>query len=319
MPNQGTYRLSLLDTRSQAAADADVRVTFKRQDGTVISATSVDLSARVSFTLPAFPDVRALFGLLEPSRFRTREIPFFMLTHGEIVERQLSVFRAPAQWTAVFDPWATVQASAADLATVLANSPDMLVRGWKSYPLLTAATYDALGVDREREELPKATLLNVYSRLSTTTNPTAGRPWFSYVERVLELTRERVMALVDPAMGRAVQAIRGNIDRYADYKPASAELHWPNFPARYGVLKKDMFSIKTTHAKGNLQLTLAPGTDAAGRSVLLLDADIDENGKWLAHTMDVFKHKFTGGTHPFDIHDGLALENVDWPIGYRLA
>lgn len=319
MANQGTYRLALLDTRSQAALDAKVRVTFKREDGTVISVNSLSLSGPVSFPLPAFPDVKALLGLLEPSRFRAREIPFFMLTHGETVYRQLSVFRQPNQWNAVFDPWQKVQAAAQGLATLLANSPDVAVKGWKTYPSLADAAYDKFGSDREREELPKATLLNMYTRFSNVLNPTSGRTWFVYLQRVLELSRERLIALVDPAMGRAVQAIRANIARYPDYKLASAELHWKNFPVKYGILKKEMFSLKTKHTKGNLQFTLAPGTDESGRNVLLLDADIDENGQWLKHAMDVFRHRFSGGTHPFDIHDGLALEEVGWPVGYRLA
>jgi hypothetical protein len=239
------------------------------------------------------------------------------LTHGETIARQLTVFRLPAEWNARFEPWSHVSTQARDLAEALRNSPQIHVKGWKTYPLLTAAAYDAFGSDRE--ELPKASLLNLYTRLSTTAAPTTNRPWFSYVRQILELGRERIIAIVESGMGSAVQTIRRSIERFPEYKHASADLHHKNFPSRFGVLKKDMFSVKTKHEKGNLQLTLAPGTDASGKRVMLLDADIDENGMWLKHVTDVFKHKFSGGTHPFDIHEALGLEDHSWPRGYRLG
>lgn len=52
---------------------------------------------------------------------------------------------------------------------------------------------------------------------------------------------------------------------------------------------------------------MAFGKDASGNDLLILDADIDENGQLMAHLADLFKHKFTGGTHPFDIHELLPL------------
>jgi hypoxanthine phosphoribosyltransferase len=80
-----------------------------------------------------------------------------------------------------------------------------------------------------------------------------------------------------------------------------------------------MFSVKTTDQKGNLQLTLGPGTAPDGTNVLVLDADIDENGETLAHALDVFKHKATKqGTHPIDIHECLCLARIA-PLGYTVA
>jgi len=80
-----------------------------------------------------------------------------------------------------------------------------------------------------------------------------------------------------------------------------------------------MLSVKTTEDKGNLQLTLSPATDPSGAAVTLLDADIDENGTLLGHLADLFKHKFTGGTHPYDIHEFLRLEDQSRPLSYRLV
>jgi hypothetical protein len=80
-----------------------------------------------------------------------------------------------------------------------------------------------------------------------------------------------------------------------------------------------MFSIKSDEKLGNLQLTLAPAKDAAGNPVLLLDADIDENGVLLKHFFDLLKHRFTGGTHPFDIHEVLVFSEPNVDVGYQLV
>ena len=55
---------------------------------------------------------------------------------------------------------------------------------------------------------------------------------------------------------------------------------------------------------------------------VLTDADIDENGELLRHTLDLFKHKISGGTHPHDIHEILVLQEGQAPtfdLGYRLV
>ncbi len=86
-----------------------------------------------------------------------------------------------------------------------------------------------------------------------------------------------------------------------------------NMPVEYGVKKEDMFSIKSSDRKGNVQLTLGPGTtkDENGnvKKVLVLDADIDESGTLLAHLADVIKHKITHmQTSPFDVHEFIKRE-----------
>jgi GMC oxidoreductase len=55
------------------------------------------------------------------------------------------------------------------------------------------------------------------------------------------------------------------------------------------------------------------------RAVTLLDADIDGNGKLMAHLGDLFKHRFSGGTHPYDIHEYLVLDDKARPLGYDLV
>ncbi|HZI19055.1 MAG TPA: hypothetical protein VEY09_10715 [Pyrinomonadaceae bacterium] len=146
-----------------------------------------------------------------------------------------------------------------------------------------------------------------------------GEPWFSFVKEVLEIGRERFIAVVRPEMETSIRKIKANLDNYPLYKPSNAQNHHRNFPAEYNVVRSRMVSLKTKEDKGNLQLTLAPGKDANGADILLLDADIDENGKLMHHIADLLKHKFNGGTHPFDIHEYLAMVSPNRPLGYALA
>jgi hypothetical protein len=165
----------------------------------------------------------------------------------------------------------------------------------------------------------KASLLNVAAKLRTLKEPTLGRkPWLGFVKRILEISRERVIASVDPEMLTRVKEIHNDIDQFEDYKKTPVGDHAKNIPAGFAFAKSAMISIKTKEENGNVQLTLTPATDSDGTAVTLLDADIDENGKLMAHLADLFKHKFTGGTHPFDIHEYLILEDRTRPLGYEL-
>jgi hypothetical protein len=56
--------------------------------------------------------------------------------------------------------------------------------------------------------------------------------------------------------------------------------------------------IKTREEHGNLQFTMTSAKESSGPPVTILDADLDENGKLMTHLADLFKHRFTGGTHP---------------------
>jgi len=42
------------------------------------------------------------------------------------------------------------------------------------------------------------------------------------------------------------------------------------------------------------------------------------SGALISHVLDLFKHKVTGGTHPFDIHEILRLM-FHHPLGYTLV
>lgn len=206
----------------------------------------------------------------------------------------------------------------APLQEVLENSPDIRVKGGKTITKLTGAAYDA--ISDNTTNFAKAALLNLFTKLTMMKEPTGGNePWFSFVERIIEIGRERFIAIVDPRMGQIIRTIKDNIGNFPEYKNAVAQNHFNSFPAAYQVQKSKMFSIKSDEKKGNVQLTMAPGKSPLGDDVLLLDTDIDENGELFKHLADVFKHKFTGGTHPFDIHEFLALTFRGRPLGYDLV
>jgi hypothetical protein len=318
--NQGVFELGLLDVRNRPARDSNVDVTILRasDNQALVRKKKLSFPPNKSFALPAFPQASNLFCDIAPSRFRIRKSAFFTLTDGETIRRNLTVLRLPDQWHARFDRWNDLTDHFGDLKAALDASNDLKVKGQSgSLGRFVENAYD--DVDDDKTSEAKACLLNLYVKLSTMTAPTTKRNWFSFVERILEIDRERFIAIVEDEMGDVVRTIKDDITKFEDYKHTPAQNHHGNMPAGYTVAKSKMFSIKSAEDKGNIQLTMAPATDASGKTVLLLDTDIDENGKLLHHILDLFKHKVTGGTHPFDIHEYLALALPDVPLGYSLV
>jgi hypothetical protein len=182
--------------------------------------------------------------------------------------------------------------------------------------LFTRKTYDTASAPVVIHA--KAVLLNLHRKL-TDLGPRAGTSWFSYVEKILIIGRERLVTLVKPAMAREIRRIKSEIRKHP-YTHSPAEHHHKNFPARYQVRKSQMMSIKSKETLGNVQLTVGPGNDpTTGKDVILLDADIDEHGELLAHFADLVAHAVTGGTHPYDIHEFLLLSNPTTDLGYVLV
>jgi hypothetical protein len=139
------------------------------------------------------------------------------------------------------------------------------------------------------------------------------------VREIVEIGKERFIAIVDPRMGEIIKTMKKDLNKFKVYKDTPAQNHFANIPVVYQVQKSKMFSVKSKEDHGNVQLTMAPGKDSAGNDLLILDADIDENGKLFDHLVDLIQHKFTDGTHPFDIHEFLCLENPNRPLGYELV
>lgn len=319
MSNQGFFELGLLDVASRPANDTNVKVGFIRvSDNKVISqSTNLVFPPAHRFALPAFPQEKNLFAEVTAPRFRQRRSGIFTLTDGETITRNLTLFRVPGKWVADFDAWDQLPNHHQPLKKVLDKSSAVKVKGGESLGKFTQAAYD--GVTNPKTILAKAALLNLYTKLTDMIEPTGeAEPWFSFVREIVEIGRERFIAVVDQRMEQIVRTISNNIGQFPEYKKTNAANHFNNFPAVYNVVKSKMVSIKSREDHGNVQLTMAQGKDATGNDIFLLDADIDENGKLMAHLADLFKHKVSGGTHPFDIHEFLVLSSPNRPLGYTL-
>ncbi len=258
---------------------------------------------------------------VDPKRFRFAHSPVFDRTPGRPVTRRTQLLREPTEWTPRFTAWKELGAGFRDLRAVLAKSPHVtLFKGTTPIAdLLVDGAYD--GMSGEAVTLAKTALLNTHHRLNRTTEPvSSARTWFSFVSRIVAIGRERFLAFVEPEMETLVRQIHDNIDEFrADYEPTPSGNHRGNVPADLQGRITRMVSIKSSHDKGNFQLTL---THLSGPDEVLLDVDIDENGTLLGHAADLFKHKITGGTHPHDIHELLVMQDGQTPgfdLGYRLV
>lgn len=258
---------------------------------------------------------------IDPRRFRFAQSPIFSGTPAPPIRRDLTLLREPSEWRARFTKWDDMPASFDPLKRVLRQSPSV---GLFKTPetvgdLLADSAYD--GLTGEAAILAKTTMLNLFFKLSRMTEPvSASRPWFSFISRIVAIGRERLLAFVDPEMDSIVRQIHDNIDHFrADYEVTPAGNHRGNVPAPWQGRIVSMVSIKSTDRLGNVQLTL---TRLSGPDEVLLDSDIDENGDLLRHTLDLLKHRFNGGTHPFDIHELFVRQSgqdAAFDLGYQLV
>ena len=84
-----------------------------------------------------------------------------------------------------------------------------------------------------------------------------------------------------------------------------AEGHRGNIPAQYRPRVTEMLSIKESVFEASLQVTAGVVPNSG---FVILDADIDEHGELVHHGFDWVSHWFTGGTHPYDVHEFLARQ-----------
>ena len=316
--------LELRDVGDRLVRDPETFFTFRRVSDRrqIGDQLALELSgSAVTFDLPVATG-EIVVCELDSKRFRFAHSPVFFRSPGPPIRRTACLLREPESWAPRFARWDDLPARFAHLKKVLANSSGCTIfKGAdETVPeLLTGDNYDRMS--GEKVVLAKTALLNAHYRLDSIKDPVSGtRSWFSYVSRLVAIGRERFLAMVDPEMETLVRQIHANIDEFrADYERTPSENHRGNVPASMQGRISSMISIKSTHAKGNFQLTLSHLT---GPDEVLLDADIDENGELLAHFVDLFKHKVTGGTHPHDIHEILVLQEgkrQDFDLGYRLV
>lgn len=320
MANTGTLRLTLHGVDGEPAEDRVTVSILRGTDGQELGRKVHRFPPSLDLKVPAFPSEHVLQCQITPDRYRHRSVGFFTLTDGELIERKPTVLRRPTEWEADFTTWADLSTGFKRLKRVLTDSPSLRVTNGKLLAPFTEDAYDDVASTDRPVVHAKAAMLNAYTKLQDTVDP-VGRElvWFDFVTELVEISRERVIAVVEDAMLDRVRAILDHIDDFADYKKTPVGDHAKNIPPAFTFRKSDMISVKTREDQGNLQLTLTPAKAPGGGNVVLLDADIDENGKLMAHLADLFKHKFSGGTHPFDIHEYLILEDNRRDLGYALA
>ena len=317
--------LELRDVSDRLIRDPETFFTFRRMSDRrqIGDQLALELTGSAAvFNLPVATGEIAVCEL-DPKRYRFAHSPVFFLTPGRPITKSTQLLREPKAWTPGFTRWSSLSPAFADLKRVLENSADVTLFKHDRIiaPRLVEAAYDDMSGDDV--SLAKTALLNTYYRLNTTREPVSGeRSWFSFISRMIAIGRERFLAFVEPEMETLVRQIHAGIEEFStDYERTPAENHRGNVPAGMQDRITSMISIKSSHTKGNFQLTLA---HLSGPDEVLLDVDIDENGELLAHTADVFKHKITGGTHPHDIHELLAheawqLQLPGFDLGYRLV
>ena len=318
-----SVNFDLRDVAGQPVADPQARFTFRRlsDNRQVANQFTGPLTGHgASFDLPVATG-EAVVCELDLQRYRFARSPIFFRTPGPPVKRASQLFREPLEWTPGYTKWDQLGSSFDDLKRVLTDSKHVqLFKKGLDLKQLAGDRYDDLsGAD---ELLAKTALLNTHSRLNTPEPVSDTRTWFSFVQEIIAIGRERFLAMVHPDMGALVREIHEHIDEFrADYERTPAENHRGNVPPALQPRITSMVSIKSTHAKGNFQLTI---THLANPDEVLLDTDIDENGDLLGHLFDLFKHKLTGGTHPHDVHEILVFQHhkqgatTPLDLGYKL-
>ena len=147
--------------------------------------------------MPAFPHAEGVNVRVITERYRTRSGGFVTLTDGETITRNLTLHRCPSRWRARFTD-----------------------------------------VDDDRTILAKTAMLNLFAKLADCREPVGGqRSWFSFIDKILEIDRERFIAKADPEMRQIVKAIRKDIHDYRDYKKSPARNHAGNVAEQ---LKRDL-------------------------------------------------------------------------------
>ncbi len=322
MGNMGKYILTIKDVADQLAVDPDTQIKVIRTDNTaILRFKNLTLPLGGQLDIPAFPQESNLRCDVTPKRYRNFFTNFFTLSTAEPKTSEARVLRLPKEWSAKFTTWNQLSDDFTPLKQALDNSEIKVIKGEK-LGKFTENQYDS--VSAEKTVLAKTALLNLFAKLTVLPEPIGGQnSWFSFVEKILAIDRERFYALVNVEMGPIVERIKQNPSKFKIYENAVAKNHFDKLQEtlpEFHIFKTKMFSIKTTDRHGNLQLTMAPAKDAANNDVLLLDTDMDENGALLKHLIDAFiVHQISGGTHPFDIHEYMVLAHPTQPLGYELV
>jgi len=318
MSDRAFFTLCLKNAEGSLAEEPNCSIDFRRTDETsVSSARHVVFPPERRFVLPAFPQERNLCCTIAPSLYGVVTSHFFTPEAGKPQQQDVTVLRSPDQWSPKFTSFSALPpARFSRLNQVIANSAEVDVKNGRALGRLDAA-YDTLSAPAEA--LSKMALLNLFAVTTDTTEPISNKNWFSFVNEIVRIDRERFVAEVDPKLFETVQTILARLDEFkeAGFFTEQASLHYDNIPTRY-TLSGDLITVKVRYEQGNVQFTMGKAT-SNGRDVTLLDCDMDEHSNIIEHTGDLFLHVFTGGTHPIDMHEYIVHKDPGVQLGYELA
>ena len=282
--NTGKVILDFRDAYNKPIFD-HVLLKFRNQNATSMNfSKEVDLVG-APFTIngvPAFPKGHWLVEVY-PRKYRFKTGIFVDLpANGEETLKE-TFFVDPSKVSPVLPTLEELQTADrwAPLWSVLRDSP---------------VNYDSLDAKQI------AGLLNLYAKM----NHESANFAFRSVISVFEVLPARIFARVQNALW---DAVRESPQRFHE-EPDNGSMHkfgdgWTRLP--------EHASFKTPDPMGNLQLTFANNA----QEEMAVDADLDDH-QGIAHALDVLKHKFSGDTDPFDIHEVLVkFQGID--PGYHFA
>ena len=317
MSNPFAFDLRVVDVDGRIIVDPTIFVRVTNEIRTVTARVAFDAAA-VSLRFDERPAGQVLQLRLSPSRYHDSRIFCQVDGNGTISPPEIRIPRRSSEWLGAFDKWNTLGESFALLKKKLEASTAFRLGRTSEPEHHVEDLYDAVNPEDESRSLAKMSLLNLYSRLAIEPAPGTTTPWFTYVNELCYATRERCLAEIDEECFTRVQELaRESTGGYKGLKVVPS--HIRNLEGISGVtVVSDVASVKTREAKANLQLTVARAK-RDGRSVFLLDTDMDENGRLILHGFDVIRHTFTGGTHPVDIAESLRVLFPSAALGYGFS
>jgi len=316
MDNVGNLTLALENAEGNPAEEPNCRIEFVRLDEVAIGrADHLEFPPNHRFALPAFPQAQNLHCVITPSLYRLVQSNFFTLTDGQEMTQTASVMRDPSQWQPKFTAWNSLATDFDEMKAAIEGKLVRLKHG-PDVGVITPAVYD--GMNSPALTLAKMALLNLFRVLSDQNDPVSGRPWFNTVKQILVLDQERFVAITTSDLFESIDHILNNMGEFRSqgFFPADVTLHYDNIPSEFQ-LTAPMISVKRVYQQGNIQFTLAKAKNQQGDCVLL-DCDMDEDHNLFLHATDFFKHLFTGGTNPIDIHEYIVHQEKGVDLGYEL-
>ena len=282
--NTGRVILEFRDAYGKFIFD-HVRLKFRNQN-----AASMDFSKEVdlngaTFSLngvPAFPKGHWVVEVY-PQKYRFKTGIFIDLPSNGEERMKETFFVDPSKVSPVLPTLAELQTADrwAPLWTVLRDSP---------------VNYDSLDAKQI------AGLLNLYAKM----NHESANFAFGSVINIFKVLPARIFAQVRNALW---DAVRQSPQRFHE-EPDNGSMH--TFEDGWTRLEEHA-SFKTPDPMGNLQLTFANNA----QEEMAVDADLDDH-QGIQHAFDVIKHKFSGDTDPYDIHEVLVkFQGID--PGYSFA